>query len=122
MLSPEFLPGVLDCEPADALVIVRDISVRHAALRVRHALGALGARMVFAHLAIVAVALTLLRSRMKARAQRERGPGADHSGIVVLFTPRYFKSMLFLVGMYGMWNLWAGTNGFFFPYILRTVG
>jgi inositol transporter-like SP family MFS transporter len=30
--------------------------------------------------------------------------------------------MLFLVGMYGIWNLWAGTNGFFFPYILRTVG
>jgi inositol transporter-like SP family MFS transporter len=24
--------------------------------------------------------------------------------------------------MYGIWNLWAGTNGFFFPYILRTVG
>jgi inositol transporter-like SP family MFS transporter len=30
--------------------------------------------------------------------------------------------MLFLIGMYGIWNLWAGTNGFFFPYILRTVG
>jgi inositol transporter-like SP family MFS transporter len=30
--------------------------------------------------------------------------------------------MAFLVGMYGLWNLWAGTNGFFFPYILRTVG
>jgi MFS transporter, SP family, inositol transporter len=29
---------------------------------------------------------------------------------------------LFLVVMYGIWNLWAGTNGFFFPYILRTVG
>jgi inositol transporter-like SP family MFS transporter len=24
--------------------------------------------------------------------------------------------------MYGIWNLWAGTNGFFLPYILRTVG
>jgi inositol transporter-like SP family MFS transporter len=30
--------------------------------------------------------------------------------------------MAFLVGMYGLWNLWAGTYGFFFPYILRTVG
>ena len=92
-------------------------------------LGVLGARIVFAHLAIVAVVLTLLRSRMKesavwegARARRERDPGAGQSGIAVLFTPRYFKSMLFLVGMYGIWNLWAGTNGFFFPYILRTVG
>jgi inositol transporter-like SP family MFS transporter len=24
--------------------------------------------------------------------------------------------------MYVFWNLWAGTNGFFLPYILRTVG
>jgi inositol transporter-like SP family MFS transporter len=30
--------------------------------------------------------------------------------------------MLFLIGMYGIWNLWAGTNGFFLPFILRTVG
>ena len=30
--------------------------------------------------------------------------------------------MTFLIGMYGIWNLWAGTNGFFFPYILRVVG
>ena len=40
----------------------------------------------------------------------------------MLFTPQNIKSMLFLIGMYGIWNLWAGTNGFFFPYILRTVG
>ena len=39
-----------------------------------------------------------------------------------LFTPRHIKAMVFLVAMYGLWNLWAGTNGFFFPYILRTVG
>jgi inositol transporter-like SP family MFS transporter len=30
--------------------------------------------------------------------------------------------MAFLIGMYGIWNLWAGTNGFFFPFILHTVG
>jgi MFS transporter, SP family, inositol transporter len=30
--------------------------------------------------------------------------------------------MLFLTGMYGLWNLMAGTNGFYLPYILRTVG
>jgi inositol transporter-like SP family MFS transporter len=40
----------------------------------------------------------------------------------VLLQPQHVKSMAFLVGMYGLWNLWAGTNGFFFPYILRTVG
>lgn len=91
--------------------------------------GVLGARIVFAHLAVVAVVLTLLRSRMKesavweaARAKHAGDANARQSNIGVLFTPRYLKSMLFLIGMYGIWNLWAGTNGFFFPYILRTVG
>jgi len=92
-------------------------------------LGVLGARIVFAHLAIVAVVLTLLRARMKesalwedARARRTRGRKATQDSVSVLFTARHLKSMLFLVAMYGIWNLWAGTNGFFFPYILRTVG
>src|SRR3546814_18725524 len=39
-----------------------------------------------------------------------------------LFTRQHMRSMAFLSGMYLFWNLWAGTNGFFFPYILRTVG
>lgn len=92
-------------------------------------LGILGARIVFAHLAIVAVVLTLLRARMKestrwenAAAERASNPGAQQASVSALFTPRHLKSMVFLVAMYGIWNLWAGTNGFFFPYILRTVG
>jgi MFS transporter, SP family, inositol transporter len=92
-------------------------------------LGVLGARIVFAHLAIVAVVLTLLRSRMKestlwqdARAKHACDPEAHQVNLGVLFTSTHLKSMLFLVAMYGIWNLWAGTNGFFFPYILRTVG
>jgi len=93
-------------------------------------LGILGARIVFAHLALIAIALTFLRARMKestlweeaAAAKRASDPGARQAGVRALFTPRHLKSMLFLVGMYGIWNLWAGTNGFFFPYILRTVG
>jgi len=93
-------------------------------------LGILAARIVFAHLAVLAVALTLLRSRMKeserwqAAKRVEAGsptavPSQDWR---ILFQPQHIRSMAFLVGMYGMWNLWAGTNGFFFPYILRTVG
>jgi inositol transporter-like SP family MFS transporter len=92
--------------------------------------GVLGARIVFAHLAVLALALTFLRSRMReserweearrtAAAERAAGSPANWR---VLLQPRYLKSMAFLVGMYGFWNLWAGTNGFFFPYILRTVG
>ena len=92
-------------------------------------LGLLGARIVFAHLALVAVILTLMRSGMKesvvweeARAGREANPGSHAGAWKTLFTRQHIKSILFLVGMYGIWNLWAGTNGFFFPYILRTVG
>jgi inositol transporter-like SP family MFS transporter len=40
----------------------------------------------------------------------------------ILLQPLHLRSMVFLSAMYGLWNLWAGTNGFFFPYILRTVG
>jgi MFS transporter, SP family, inositol transporter len=46
----------------------------------------------------------------------------SHGKVRELFTGDNLKAMGFLVGMYGIWNLWAGTNGFFFPYILQTVG
>jgi MFS transporter, SP family, inositol transporter len=87
-------------------------------------LGALGARIVFAHLLVIALALTLLRSRMKEsrrweEAQKDKG---ERPSVSILFKGKYLASILGLVGMYGFWNLWAGTNGFFFPYILRTVG
>lgn len=95
-------------------------------------LGVLGARIVFAHLAVVALLLTALRARMLESTLWEQARvgqgGAPASGVSAtasmksLFTPRHLKAMLFLVAMYGLWNLWAGTNGFFFPYILRTVG
>ncbi len=91
-------------------------------------LGLLGARIVFAHLALLALGLTLLRSRMQESPRWLEAQAADEhkriepAKISALFKPRYLGSMAFLVGMYGMWNLWAGTNGFFFPYILRTVG
>lgn len=87
-------------------------------------LGVLGARIVFAHLLIIALALTLLRSRMKEsrRWEEAQEPSAERPSIAILFRGKYLASILGLVGMYGFWNLWAGTNGFFFPYILRTVG
>jgi inositol transporter-like SP family MFS transporter len=95
-------------------------------------LGLLGARIVFAHLAVLAIALTFLRSSMhespawlaaqvekKSRLPGEKPPSARWRD---LFTRQHIGSMAFLVGMYVFWNLWAGTNGFFLPYILRTVG
>src|SRR3546814_7957902 len=93
-------------------------------------LGRLGARFVFAHLAILAVALTFLRSRMhesprwlEAQAAEANGEGKSARGRWRdLFTRQHMRAMAFWSGMYLFWNLWAGTNGFFFPYILRTVG
>ena len=87
-------------------------------------LGILGARIVFAHLLVVALALTLLRSKMRESERWEEAQvsNAPKPPLSTLFQPKYLKSLAGLVGMYGFWNLWAGTNGFFFPYILRTVG
>jgi len=89
-------------------------------------LGILGIRLIFGHLLVLALVLTLLRSRMReSRYWEEARAAEDHAAAAdwrQLFKPAYLKSMLFLIGMYGFWNLWAGTNGFFFPYILRTVG
>src|SRR5262249_18015187 len=55
-------------------------------------LGVLGARIVFAHLAVVAVVLTMLRARMKesvlwedARAKRARDLKAGQDGVSALF-------------------------------------
>ena len=87
-------------------------------------LGELGARIVFAHLVVIALGLTLLRSRMaesKRWVESQKSDAPSH-GLTTLLKPKYLTSILGLVGMYGFWNLWAGTNGFFFPYILRTMG
>ncbi|MGP7796862.1 MFS transporter [Sphingomonas sp. CLY1604] len=87
-------------------------------------LGLLGARIVFAHLAILAVALTFLRAKMheSERWLEAQERPAARARLRDLFTRQHLKSMAFLAGMYVFWNLWAGVNGFFFPYILRTVG
>ena len=105
-------------------------------------LGILGARIIFAHLVVVALLLWAFRFSMKESTvwttarkiafQRDpAGAKVDEAEINVamtrghlreLFNRDNFKVLAFLIGMYGIWNLWAGTGGFFFPYILHTVG
>src|SRR3546814_20676525 len=85
----------------------------------RSPLGLLGARIVFAHLAILAVALTFLRSRMhesprwlEAQAAEanggEGGPAAGRRRC--LFTRQHNGPMAFLSGKYLVWNPWAGRS------------
>ncbi len=97
-------------------------------------LGLLGVRIVFAHLLVLALVLWGIRRGMvesstwenaqkeAAQAGGEGAPQLVGGRIRELFSRQYVSSMLFLAGMYGIWNLFAGTNGFFLPYILQTVG
>jgi MFS transporter, SP family, inositol transporter len=96
-------------------------------------LGILGIKIVFAHLLVVALVLWAMRRRMSeskvwSDAQAETGAGEERSGVTLaafgelLRQRRYLGPLAFLTGMYGLWNLMAGTNGFYLPFILRTVG
>ncbi len=113
-------------------------------------LGVLGTRIVFASLFVVAIGLWFARRSMKeskvwtvaeqavrqraerALAERAAATGREARAEDVevtsfghwreLFNRTNVGAMVFLIGMYGIWNLWAGTNGFFLPFILRTVG
>lgn len=82
-----------------------------------------GIRWLFIHLAVLALALTFLRSKMHESHRWEEAQAAAKTGALQswaeLFSPRYVKSMLYLIVMYGFWNLWAGYNGFFTPYLIE---
>ena len=83
-----------------------------------------GVRWLFIHLAVLALALTFLRSRMKEsqRWEESQAAKADKSTGIdwrELFSAKYLKSMAYLICMYGFWNLWAGYNGFFTPYLIK---
>lgn len=81
-----------------------------------------GVRWLFIHLAVLAVALTFLRSQMKESERWEETQartGGKVPGWSAVLTARHLGALLYLVVMYGMWNLWAGYNGFFTPYLIK---
>lgn len=83
--------------------------------------GITGVRWLFAHLLVLAIALTFLRSSMhESRRWVEARAEEARVGWSALLAAPYLGSLLFLAGMYGFWNLWAGYNGFFTPYLIRT--
>ncbi|MBU6268170.1 MAG: MFS transporter [Sphingomonadales bacterium] len=82
--------------------------------------GISGVRWLFIHLAVLALALTFLRSRMKESERwQETVAEAKVPRWSAVLTPRHLGAVLYLVTMYGMWNLWAGYNGFFTPYLIE---
>src|SRR4051812_3010867 len=87
--------------------------------------GLLGIRIVFAHLLLVSLVLFWLRRRIpesRRWVDANEAEPASFANVRGLLNRKLLALLLLLAGTYGIWNLYAGTNGFFFPYILRTVG
>jgi MFS transporter, SP family, inositol transporter len=87
--------------------------------------GIAGARWIFIHLFVLALMLTFLRSRMSESRRWEEASANRKSATTpfidwkALFSGRYLATILYLSAMYGLWNLWAGYNGFFTPYLIE---
>ncbi len=94
--------------------------------------GALGSQLVFAHLILIAFITWVLRLRMpesdswvtsKEKEEEMIAQGVWHKPrFTDLLKGENLKGILFLLGVYTVWNLAAGTWGFFMPYICEKVG
>lgn len=94
--------------------------------------GLLGNRLVFAHLIFVALVTWLLRFRMPEseswREEKQRNAELKRQGLLERVTLKTFltgvnlRTILFLTGVYAVWNLAAGTVGFFMPFLYENVG
>ncbi|WP_294296721.1 MFS transporter [uncultured Sphingomonas sp.] len=83
-----------------------------------------GVRWLFIHLLVLALGLTFLRSKMRESQRWEEAQVASVEATSQrdwrqLLRAPYLGSVLFLAAMYGFWNLWAGYNGFFTPYLIE---
>jgi inositol transporter-like SP family MFS transporter len=87
--------------------------------------GIAGARWIFIHLFVLALLLTVLRSKMSESRRWENSVASRDSAATpfidwkALLSGRYLATILYLSAMYGLWNLWAGYNGFFTPYLIE---
>ncbi len=86
--------------------------------------GISGARWIFIHLFVLALILTFMRSKMSESKRWEDSQSAKTGAAPfidwkALLSGRYLATILYLSAMYGLWNLWAGYNGFFTPYLIE---
>ena len=94
--------------------------------------GLLGNRLVFGHLIIVAAWVWYQRLRMPESKDWQEAKKKENELLAtgrlekpsysVLFSGINLKTVLFLCGVYSIWNLCASTWGFFMPYIFEHVG
>jgi inositol transporter-like SP family MFS transporter len=84
-------------------------------------LGLLGTRIVFIHLALVALVTWALRRGMVESARwtaaRERAVGLG-----ALFRGANLRALAWTASIYTFWGLAAGTAGIFTPYVIETLG
>lgn len=95
-------------------------------------LGLLGSRIVFAHLFVVAFITWWIRrglseseswKRQDTQRKKEEARGIKRNNYKELLTDkRNIKALLFLTGVYGLWNLVAGQMGIFMPRVYETAG
>lgn len=89
-----------------------------------HSDGLVGTRIIFGFLFVIAGITLLLRRTMaeslRWKAQR-RAQGISRT-LAVLRSPQVLKTALFIVPLYILWTLPAGTYGVFLPYVLKSVG
>ncbi|GAA2416468.1 MFS transporter [Streptomyces glaucosporus] len=88
-------------------------------------LGLLGIRIVFLSLFAAAVLTYLLRRGMVESATWQaaaRSGAAARARVRDLFSGPHLQAMLLTGGIYLFWNLAAGTNGAFTPYMVKTLG
>lgn len=86
--------------------------------------GLLGIRIVFGHLCLVALVTWVLRQGLaesaRWRSASERAGGVAHK-MRALFTGANLRAVAWTSAIYVFWNLAAGTNGIFTPYIIKTL-
>ncbi|MDO1604855.1 MFS transporter [Lactobacillus sp. YT155] len=92
-------------------------------------LGLMGNRIIFGSLFVVALIAWLMQRGLdesadwKEQKKAEATHGVKTHPYKELFSNLVnVKSILFLIGVYALWNLAAGVQGFFMPYIYSTVG
>lgn len=89
-----------------------------------HSSGLLETRILFGFLCVAAgVTFVFRRTMAESIRWKARGAGASAARtLAVLKSPAVRKTALFIVPLYILWTLPAGTYGVFLPYVLKSVG